>query len=344
MLKSQFDRTISELEDLSRKELNLLDENQRLERLDGEELQKEENRKRVDAQEQAESENTQRMEELTKRMEDVMKGATRNGDIDKETLRKMAEALKSMQELSTDDMPEVREKLREAQEPSNTEEKTKQDIAEAVEKQQDVVEKIRKAIEQANDANKRFEASTFVSRLKKAAAEENGIATDLISRFASILGIRQELVDPKDQRELAQTSGQQTRTAADVRWIQEDLGHYHARTSDEAFKLVRDRMRESNIDLGLENVRSKLQKNHSYEATEGAKEWAEKLTEWAKFLGDELEKSSGGGGGGGGESSEDEDFEFMLRVMKMIQTEQDLRARTRVLEQLKRDAGSSAGN
>ena len=34
----------------------------------------------------------------------------------------------------------------------------------------------------------------------------------------------------------------------------------------------------------------------------------------------------------------------MLRVMKMIQTEQDLRARTRVLEQLKRDAGASAKN
>ena len=45
----------------------------------------------------------------------------------------------------------------------------------------------------------------------------------------------------------------------------------------------------------------------------------------------------GGGGGGGAPDAEDEDFEFMLRVMKMIQQEQDLRARTRVLEQLRRD-------
>lgn len=34
----------------------------------------------------------------------------------------------------------------------------------------------------------------------------------------------------------------------------------------------------------------------------------------------------------------------MLRVMKMIQTEQDLRARTRVLEQLKRDATQTSSN
>ena len=345
LLKTQFDRTISELEDLSRKELNLLDENQRLERLDGEELQEEENQKRVDTQEQAESENTQRMEELTKRMEDVMKGATRNGDIDKETLKKMAQSLKSMQELSKEDMPEVRDELREAQEPSNTEEKTKEDVKEAVEKQKEVVEKIKKAVDQANDANKRFEASTFVSRLKKASSEENGIATDLISRFSKILGIRRDKIDPSDQRKLVETGRQQMQTAADVRWIQEDLGHYFARTKDDAFNLVREQMRESNIDLGLEDIRSKLQKNHSFQATEGAKEWAEKLSEWAKFLGEELEKGGGGGGGGGGgESPEDEDFEFMLRVMKMIQTEQDLRARTRVLEQLKRDAGASAKN
>ncbi|MGJ8633165.1 MAG: hypothetical protein ACSHX7_04535 [Luteolibacter sp.] len=344
LLKSQFDRSISELEDLSRKELNLLDENQRLERLDGEELQKEENRKRIDAQEQAESENTQRMKELTERMEDVMKGAMRNGEIDKETLKKMAEAMKSMQELGEENMPEVRDELREAQERSNTAEKTKQDISEAVEKQKEVVEKIKEAVAKANDANERFEASTFVSRLKKAAADEGGIASALIAIFPKVLGMREEEVDPADQRGLGEATQKQASTASDVRWIQEDLGHYFARTANEAFKGILDKMVESKIDVGLEDVRSKLQQNHTYEATEGAKQWQVKLSEWANLLSDEISKSMSGGGEGGGPSPEDEDFEFMLRVMKMVQQEQDLRARTRVLEQLKRDAASSSEN
>ncbi len=342
LLKSQFDRTISELEDLSRKELNQLDENQRLERLDGEELLEEENKKRLDTQEQAESENTQRMENLTERMEELMKGAARNGDIDKETLKKMAEALKSMQELAETDMPEVRDHLREAGEASNTPEKTEKDVAEAVEAQKEVVEKIRKALDQANEANKRFEASTFVSRLKKAAGEQNGIAATLIQSFTKILGIRQEDVDPSDQRKLSETTRQQMVTAADVRWIQEDLGHYHARTGEDAFENVLKEMRESKIDMGLEDVRAKLLLNHSYTATEGAKQWADKLNKWAATLGEEMGGSGGGGGEGGQPSPEDEDFEFMLRVMKLIQQQQDLRARTRVLEQLKRDAGASA--
>lgn len=343
LLKSNFDRTISELEDLARRELNNLDENKRLERLDGEELQEEENRKRLDAQELAESESAQRMEELTGKMEELMKGATRNGDIDKETLKKMAGALKSMQELSDKDIPEVRDELSEAQEKSNTPEKAKEDIAEAVEKQEKVVEKMQKALEQANDANKRFEASTFVSRLKKAAGDENGIASTLISAFSSLLGVHHDKVDPKFQRLLSEVAGQQLMTASDVRWIQEDLGHYYARTGDDAFKSILDEMEESAIDLGLEEVRTKIRKNHAYTATESAKVWAEKLAEWATTLGEELGGGGeGGGGGGGGSSPEDEDFEFMLRVMKLIQQEQDLRARTRALEQLKRDATSSA--
>jgi len=350
LLKSQFDRTISELEDLARSEMNLLDENQRLERLDPEELQSDESKKRLDAQEQAERENVEKMEDLKESMEELMKGATRNGDIDKETLKKMAESLKSMQELAEKDMPEVQSELKEAGEASNTPEKTKQDVEKAVEEQKEVVEKIKKALEQANDANKRFEASTFVARLKKAASEESGIVASLTALFSktngvdSIIGARQGEVDPADQRELVEAGRQQMLTAADVRWIQEDLGHYHARTGDDAFKEIMDLMRGSKIDIGLETVRTKLQKNHSFTGGEEAKLWAAKLAEWAAILGDEMDKGDGGqgGGSGGGSSPEDEDFEFMLRVMKMIQKEQDVRSRTRVLEQLKRDASSSA--
>ena len=61
---------------------------------------------------------------------------------------------------------------------------------------------------------------------------------------------------------------------------------------------------------------------------------------------DELPDVQHGGGpvaaadevvGQGAADAEDEDFEFMLRVMKMIQQEQDLRSRTRALEQMRRN-------
>lgn len=338
LLKSQFDRAITELEDLARRELNQFEENQRLERLEGEELQQEEGLKRLEASEQAEAENLRRMEELTERMEEMMKDAARNGEIDKETLRKMAESLKSMQELAKEDMPKVEEKLAEAGEQSNTPEKSKEDTEQAVEEQQKVLEKMQEAIEKANDANERFEAGTFVNRLKKAASEESGIVSSLVPAHPRIVGLRQGDIDPADLRLINDAARQQLVTGADVRWIQEDLAHYHARTDKEVFKQIADEMAESKVDIGMEDVRTRLLASNTFTATEGADKWAAKLNEWAKKLEDEMQDDQGGGDGGegGSPSPEDEDFEFMLRVMKMIQQQQDLRARTRALEQLRR--------
>ncbi len=342
VLKSQVDRAIGELEDLARKELGLLDENTRLDRMEGEQLQEEANRERLGEQERAEDANAAKMKELKEKMEEVMKGAARNGEIDKETMKKMAGALKSMQELADEDIPKVRDKLGEAKEQSNTPEKSDGDVGEAVEEQKKVVDKMKEAIEQATDANKRFEASTFVSRLKKAATEQEGIASSLIKGFAATFGVRQHEINPSDQLKLQDTGRQQAVTAADVRWIQEDLGHYFARTGEKPFKDILEKMRDAEIGVELEEVRTKLQDIHTYTATEQAKAAAKLLSDWAALLGEEMGKEGGGGGGeGGGPSPEDEDFEFMLRVMKMIQTQQDLRSRTRVLEQLKRDAVSS---
>ena len=329
MLKSQFDRTITELEDVARRELNQLDENQRLE-----------NRKRLDAQEQAEAENLNRMEELTERMEKLMQDSARNGEIDKETLRKMAESLKSLQELSKKDMPKIRGKLGDSQDPSNTAEKTEKDLADAVEEQKKAVEKMQEAVANANDANQRFEAGTFVNRLKKASSELDGIKDSLRDAAGRLFGLRTSELDPADARVVTEAARQQSNTGADVRWIQEDLTHYFARTKQEMFNKILGEMKNSQIDVALEEIRSSFLTNQSSMGSDKNEKWAQQLTDWAALLEEENKKNSmaGGGGGGGERSPEDEDFEFMLRVMKMIQQEQDLRARTRALEQLKRSA------
>ncbi len=337
MLKSRFDRNIEEFEDLARRELELYEENLRLDRLDGEELQEDENRERIARQEQGEAENIRRMEELTESMEELMEDAIRNGEIDPDTLKQLAETLNSMQELANEDMPDILDKLAEAQEPSNTSEKTDQDMSDAVAQQADVLEKMNETIEQASEANRQFEAGTFVARLKKASTEQAGIASVIAGMFEDILGLQMPDLDPADIRRIDEATGQQSTTASDVRWIQEDLASYFARTGDEEFRGIYDEMRESGINMGLEEVRSKLQENHSSIAAEKSQHWSEMLAAWAATLEGAMEDQAGGPGGDGpGPSMEDEDFEFMLRVMQMIQQQQDLRGRTRALEQFKR--------
>ena len=335
MLKSQFDRAIGELEDLARRERNLYEENQRLERLAPEDLKKEENLKRLQTQQDAERQQADRMKDLSETMEKLFQNSTRNGSIDKETLKKMADSLQSMKELSDKEMPEVEKPLGEAQDQRNTDEKTKEDVAKAVEEQKEVLEKMQDALDKANDANQRFEASTFVNRLKKAATEEEGVGTSVWNSYERTGGSAPDELDPADMGKLQDIVRQQSNITSDIRWIQEDLNHFFTRTNKEAYRKILDAMTESRIDLKLEDLRIRLDSNHGFLAREEAEHWANKLKEWAKLLEGE-QQQNGGGGGGGGSPEEDEDFEFMLRVMKMIQQEQDLRARTRALETLRR--------
>lgn len=337
LLKSQFDRQIGDLEDLARRETGLLDENERLGQLDDAKMADDENRRRLETQASEEAETRRRADELAARMEQLMKDATRNGQIDKETLRKLAEAQGAMHELAARDIPSVEEKLSESRESSNSPEKTSKDLDGAIERQRKALEKMRAAIARANDAHKRLEAGTFVSRLKKAAGEQAGIVDSLKEGFGRMLGLSSKRLDPADSRKIEETSKQQADTAADLRWLQEDLAHYFARTKAEPIRVLMDAMKQSEIDSGLESVCARLAKNHSFGAAEQAKKWGDQLTEWAGQFGDAM---GGGGGAGSTPNAEDEDFEFMLRVMKMIQSEQDLRAQTRVLEQLRRSTGS----
>ena len=338
MLKDQFDRVIGELEDAARKEQNNLDENKRLERLPNEDLQKPENQDRLEKQRAAEQESVEKMQELNEEMEELFKDALRNGEIEKDTMKKLAETEKKLEELSKEDLPKVEEQLQKAQDQRSTSEQSKQDLKEGNEKQEEALEKMKETIEKANEANEDFEAATFVNRLNRAADEHDAIATALISSINKLIGQKANDIDPVEERMLGELTMQQKRTASDVRWIEEDLGHFFSRTEKEIYQELLEKMIESKIDEGLELNKERLERNLTFRSIEFSKKWVQVLRDWAKLLEGEQDAAGGGGGGGAGAGSsmEDQDFEFMLKVMKMIQTEQDIRARTRAVEQLRR--------
>ena len=342
VIKKRFDRVISELEDAARKELNNLDENERLDKNNtAEELQSEEAKEKLAESEQKEAENAEKMKEIAKKMEEIFKDAARNGELDQGTMKEMAEALQNMQELGEEDMPEVEKKLGEAQDQKSTPEKTEKDLKEAIKKQKEALEKMQETIEKANQANENFEASTFVNRLKKSSADEGSIGNSLNSALTGKLAIvgaapNSDDIDPANQRLLSELSGQQRSVTNDVRWIQEDLERFYARTQKPIHKEVYEDMAKSLIDEKLEKLRERIQMNHTFTSRKLSKNWSDRLMSWAEKLGGPKPDGNGGGGDGGSGGGEEKDFEFMLKVMRMVQAEQDIRGRTRSLEQMLR--------
>ena len=344
VIKKRFDRVISELEDAARKELNNLDENERLDKNNtAEELQSEDAKEQLAESEQKEAENAEKMKEIAKKMEEIFKDAARNGELDQKTMKEMADALQNMKELGEKDMPEVEKKLGEAQDQKSTPEKTEKDLKEAIEKQKEALEKMQETIEKANQANENFEASTFVNRLKKSSADEGSIGNSLNSALTGELAIvgaapNSDDIDPANQRLLGELSGQQRSITNDVRWIQEDLERFYARTQKPIHKEVYEDMAKSLIDEKLERLREKIQMNHTFTSRKLSKIWSDRLMSWAEKLEGPKPDGNGNGGDGDGGSGggEEKDFEFMLKVMRMVQAEQDIRGRTRSLEQMLR--------
>ncbi|MES2997426.1 MAG: hypothetical protein V4733_11510 [Verrucomicrobiota bacterium] len=341
MVKNRFDRLVTGMEDLARREEGLLDENARLGQLDKEQLAEENNRRRVRRQEDEEGETARRTNDLARGLEKLFKDAARNPDIGDAALKKLSRATESMDGLAKENIPEVRGKLGNAGDEANTAEKAAEEMDQAVEKQKEALEKMREAVREANDANRTMEAGTFVNRLKKASAEEQAIAATVAQAFNRLLGLQKHRLDPSDARRLEESAVRQAVVASDVRWIQEDLAGFAARMGgDQGFSAIRKEMVESGMDLAMEDARMKLLANRSFEATEEVKRWGDQLMEWAKQLEAARAAAAGAGGGGGSgmPDAEEEDFEFMLRVMRMVQKELDLRARTRSLEQMLRDS------
>ncbi|MFC5051490.1 hypothetical protein ACFPK9_12835 [Rubritalea spongiae] len=345
LLEQRTRDTINQLEDLMRAELDLLDENKRLERHSGEELQSEELREKLRDQAQQESENAEAMQELAEQMEGIFKEANKNGGIDPNTLKKLAETSLELREMAQQKMPDIKQKLDEAQSAENTAEKAQQDVTEAVEKQSDLLQQMEETIQKASEANQQLEAGTFVNRLRKAAGDQEAIANTHIeviqtphSKELPILGKQFTELDPSDQRRMFELYSLQDQTGIDVRWIQEDLGHFYSRTQKEEHRDLLERMRESDIDDDFEQMLSLIERNNNVKSIYLAKDTAKQLRDWASLLEKAAQQNATGSGAGGAnaQNSEDEDFEFMLKVMELIQQEQNIRARTRSLEQKRR--------
>jgi len=293
--------------------MNNLDDNQRLQQSQSaEELQNKENQQKLAQAQEKEDENGKKIEDIAKKMEEIFKDAARNGEIDNKTMKDMADALKNMKELGEQDIPEIEEKLKETQDQKSTSEKTESDLKEAIEKQKEALKKMQETIEKANQANENFEASTFVNRLKKASNDQGNVSNTLQSAVRGetpkavipILGATPESkgLDPVYARMLKELEKIQRSTTSDVRWIQEDLERFHARTQKPIHKEIYEAMKASLIDENLEQLRNLIGKNRTFTSASLADQWSDTLQAWAEKLEGPKDENGGGGGGGGGGS------------------------------------------
>ncbi len=347
-VKERFGALMDELEELSRSEEAALEENRRLDSLPADQMSKPETAERVDEQTASEESATTQMQELEEKSRELFKEALRNKTIEPDALKEWSEMNSQLKELGEKDIPEVTESLQQSTQEGKSNSEKDNSMREAVEKQKEVLKKMKSALEQANRTEEKLEAAGFVARLRAAAKKSREIASAMIqvvTRSLSSEGVSVAAgVDTDDLAkdiylELIDNSKRQDNIRRSVGLIEDDLGHFARRTNEQDYAKIQDEMRESQIRSALEALKIRIADNQVGRSVPEIKRWADQLDAWADIIDPSTKEEAGGGGEGAGGGSQEPDLaqiELMAELMRMIQEEQDIRAKTRYLDDLQR--------
>jgi len=200
-------------------------------------------------------------------------------------------------------------------------------IIEAVSEQQDLLDAFAKLAEEMNTLLMGFENSTFVKRLKVASRKQIDLAVALNNLDG--FGLDDDELNNQTQR---QHLAEREKAASDrVLLIQEDMDAYAERKPSKNYARVLAEMQEATVVAQIRDVAAAINKNEVGQSTIEAEFWADTLDRWAEQLVDAL----------GASEPMPTDLvelpnltpEIILEVLRIINSEIELREETRELDQ-----------
>ncbi|HUF61624.1 MAG TPA: hypothetical protein VMN36_06080 [Verrucomicrobiales bacterium] len=330
LIQQEFGKLRDSLEEIARVEESLNETNRELADLDPSELSQPENQQRLAQQEEGEERNSRALDRLSEQGQELFQEAVKNEDIDPAALEQWSQMLSTMQEVAGQDMPQVAASLSQSQQSAaaGRSSQSQQQLSEALAKQQEILEKLGQAMDQAGLTAELLEASTFINRLRKAARDERTVGAHLEEAILQTVGMMPEELEDPDSAQLQRVEEQQKATGQEAGWIQEDLGHFYARTGKAKYQEVHQAMREAKVMEEMTGLTAQIRQNQAGRSIADTRLWAERFNAWA----DMLTPEDDGGGGGGGEGGGQPNYELLLAIMRIVQKEMDIRNQTRSLD------------
>ena len=198
-----------------------------------------------------------------------------------------------------------------------------------VEDQQQLLEEFEKAREAMDEVMGEFENSTFVKRFKKAARTQLELAGRLNRLVPDRFGESGAGADFTDE-DIARLADSHKEVATVMRQLKTDLEAYQSRESADAVEAILDEMNGSKMQVKLEELPLRLQKNRLGDSLHRSEFWADTFDRWAEELVPPARPASNGGdGGGGGGERKSLPPAILLEVLRQVEDEMNLRDETR---------------
>ncbi len=197
----------------------------------------------------------------------------------------------------------------------------------AIEEQASLLAEFEKIADELNNLLANLEGSTLVKRLKAASREQNQVAEKISSRINAVFGSAAKLQDA-DKQMLGELSTVEVNSSQNISYIMDDMQAYFERRRMAQFQIVLDDMKQSNVLEAIRTLGEELPKEQGMSIAQ-AEYWSDTLDRW----GEDLVDPACSGQCPGSKTSDALPPSVILEVLKILESEVNLREETRVAEQ-----------
>ena len=211
-------------------------------------------------------------------------------------------------------------------------------LADAVEKQRELLDEFARLTDRLTDAMARLEAATFVNRLKSAARSELEVGAELAGVVARSFG-KPIQPEPGGADPAAAAARGHDALERKLSAVMDDLDASAERRPRPAAQAVLGEMRELDVLGSLRQLTAEMQREAGVSIAQ-TEFWSDTLDRWA----DALAAASPGGGGGAAAATRRGSLppEAVLEALALVEAQTNLREETRVLDQVRPTATAEA--
>jgi len=275
--------------------------------------------------------NARQLEQLTKQAESAVQEAMKNPVFSEDAVRKWTKTMQAWQQLAQKKMKDAANSMQAAaQQGSKSRE---QDLADAEQKAQDILQALEKMEQQANDHLDQLQAMTLAQRLRKIGRQEKDLGGELIKNAPDTIGLLTEQLPEKFKKLDLAFAGQQGGAQTESLLLQGEISRFFERTQKTNYGEVSTEMKNAHTSDEMEKIAGMIQNNIAVQASGGLSNWSGRFHKWADRLEPPSDASQGSQGNNNGSNAKQLDLtKQLIELLRLRTKELDLRDKTGLLD------------
>lgn len=325
-IRQRLESLLIQLEEVTRLEEKVTEETRALTELAKEKLEAQQTGQQIGELKDTQAQNTANLAELAKEGTRTLQEAMRNPTIPPDTLREWSKNLQIMKQLAQQQMRQAAQSLQSAQQKTET---RPQDLANALAKEEEVMQALERLQRKVNQNLDQLQALTLAQRLRKLGVSERDIVGQLRRIVPATVGLLPRDLPVQFQRVNDDLVGDQEGTRKESQTLQSELSRFAERTQLANYGQVSKVMAEARIGEELERLRDLIRDNVSLQAMRGLGEWSKHFSDWADILEPKQASAGAGGEGGASEGGKAADLTpHLIALLRLREGELNLREQT----------------